>query len=368
MRVVAIVRKVILELLRDKRTVVLMFVAPIFIMFLMNIMFSAESQVDVRLGAVGVDPHLVSTLDKAKHIDVSDFSSEEKGQAALKNGQLDTLIVSSKADGFNVTYANQDVSKTQVSRQILKSSLMLNKSQDMKELLNRLLVANPKLAMTVNPKKDNTSIKEKYFYGDKDTGFFAKMMPVLIGFLTFFFVFLISGMALLKERTSGTLDRLLATPVRRAQIVLGYMIAYGLLAMIQTSIIVTSAIYLLHLQVLGNIFHIILVSEVLALVALAFGILLSTLAKSEFQMMQFIPLVVLPQLFFSGLIPLDSMASWVRTLGKFLPLSYSGHAISAVVFEGKGLDAITKDIGILLIFLVVLTVANVIGLKRYRKV
>ena len=122
--------------------------------------------------------------------------------------------------------------------------------------------------------------------GNEDTGFFASMIPVLIGFVVFFFVFLISGMALLKERTSGTLDRLLATPVKRSEIVYGYMMSYGIIAILQTAVVVLAAIWLLNIEVVGSLLNVIIVNVVLALVALAFGILLSTLAKSEFQMMQ----------------------------------------------------------------------------------
>lgn len=143
----------------------------------------------------------------------------------------------------------------------------------------------------------STDLTEHYDYGDENTGFFAKMIPILMGFMVFFFVFLISGMALLKERTSGTLDRLLATPVKRSDIVFGYMISYGIIAVIQTVVIVLSTIWLLDIEVVGNIINVIIVNFVLALVALAFGVLLSTLAKSEFQMMQFLPLVIMPQLF-----------------------------------------------------------------------
>ena len=200
---------------------------------------------------------------------------------------------------------------------------------------------------------------------DTDT---TKMTPVLMSFFVFFFVFLISGMALLKERTTGTLDRLLATPVKRSDIVFGYMMAYSLVAALQTIVIVLSTIWLLNLEVLGNIGDVIIVNIIFALVALSFGLLLSTLAKSEFQMMQFIPLVVLPQIFFSGIIPLDAMADWVQSLGKLLPLYYAGHALSKIILNGTSILQLGFDISILLIFLLVLTILNVIGLKRYRKV
>ena len=85
--------------------------------------------------------------------------------------------------------------------------------------------------------------------------FFNKVAPVLIGYILFFFVFLISGMALLKERTTGTLDRLLATPVKRSEVVLGYVLSYSLLAVIQTIIVTLSSIYLLNIEVAGNPFY-----------------------------------------------------------------------------------------------------------------
>ena len=189
-----------------------------------------------------------------------------------------------------------------------------------------------------------------------------------MGFIVFFFVFLISGMALLKERTSGTLDRLLATPVRRSEIVFGYMISYGIVAFIQTIVIVLASIYLLDIQVIGSIIDVIIANILLALVALSFGFFLSTLAKSEFQMMQFIPIVVMPQMMFSGIIPLDSMAEWVQVVGKILPLSYSSQAMNAIIIRGESLAAITPELGILACFIIVLTILNIEGLRRYRKV
>ena len=189
-----------------------------------------------------------------------------------------------------------------------------------------------------------------------------------MGFFVFFFVFLVSGMALLKERTSGTLDRLLATPVKRSESVLGYMISYGIIAVLQTVVIVLVTIQLLGAEVVGSVFNIIIVNLLLALVALSFGILLSTFANSEFQMMQFIPIVVVPQVFFAGIIPLDTMADWVQKISYVIPLKYAGDAVSSIMMYGIGLTKLGGDLGILLGFLVVLTMLNIVGLRRYRKV
>ena len=181
-------------------------------------------------------------------------------------------------------------------------------------------------------------------------------------------MFLISGIALLKERTSGTLDRLLATPVKRSEIIFGYTISYGFLAIIQTIVITLSAIYLLKIEVAGSLVYVIIVNMLLALGALALGMLLSTAAKSEFQVMQFIPLVIIPQMFFTGIVPVESMGKVAVYISKVLPVTYSGDGLSKIVLEGKNLLDIKGDIIALTIFFVVLITLNIIGLKRYRKV
>ena len=360
MRTIAIAKKVIKELLRDKRTLAMMFVAPVFIMWLMNLMFSASTKRQVKLATQDLPTGLVTKMDELDHVDVETYQDLDQAKKALADEKVDAVI-SYKDGEYQVDYANTDASKTTMTRQVLRTSIV-NEGTD--QLLSRVKQALPQLKLD----EKAPEIKESYQYGDKNTGFFARMIPILIGFVVFFFVFLISGMALLKERTSGTLDRLLATPVKRSEIVYGYMLSYGIIAIFQTAVVVLAAIWLLDVEVVGNILNVIIVNVVLALVALAFGILLSTLAKSEFQMMQFIPLVIMPQLFFSGIIPLSSMGEWAPTVGKFLPLTYSGDAISQIILYGHNLGDILSNLGVLMIFLIILTILNIVGLRRYRKV
>ena len=360
MRTIAIAKKVIKELLRDKRTLALMFIAPVFIMWLMNLMFSASTTVNVKLATQDLPTGLVTKMDELDHVDIETYQDLDQAKEALANEKVDAVI-SYKDGEYQVDYANTDASKTSMIRQVLRTSIA---SEGTDQLVSRVKQALPQLDSDVK----TPEIKESYQYGDENTSFFTSMIPVLIGFVVFFFVFLISGMALLKERTSGTLERLLATPVKRSEIVYGYMLSYGIIAIFQTAVVVLAAIWLLDVEVVGNILNVIIVNVVLALVALAFGILLSTLAKSEFQMMQFIPLVIMPQLFFSGIIPLSSMGEWALTVGKFLPLTYSGDAISQIILYGHNLGDILSNLGVLMIFLIILTILNIVGLRRYRKV
>ena len=381
MRILAIAQKVFIELLRDKRTLMLLFAVPIFIMWLMNAAFSASTETDVTIAVVGVSENITKSLDDVQHITARDFQSQDSAQDALEKEKVDAILSFKDENHYQVTYANTDPGKTTMTRQAINSTLKQVKVQELIDNLKKAQQASiqtqvqsteGQMTQTTTSPDDssqiNIKLSENYIYGDKNTTFFTKMTPILMGFFVFFFVFLISGMALLKERTSGTLDRLLATPVKRSDIVFGYMLAYSLVAALQTFVIVLSTIWLLDLEVLGNIGDVIIVNIIFALVALSFGLLLSTLAKSEFQMMQFIPLVITPQIFFSGIIPLDAMADWVQSLGKLFPLYYAGHALSKIILNGTSLLKLGFDISILLIFLLVLTILNIVGLKRYRKV
>lgn len=382
MRAWSIAKRIITEMLRDKRTLALMFIAPVIIIVLMNIVFSSNSTTDVSIGAVSVSQTMRDDLGDIKHVSVTKYSSEDAAKKALKDDKIDS-IVKKTDDGYSVTYANTDASKTAAVKMALKTAMTTNTMNTMKDSLKTASTALAKLQAQLPaaarqkvttekaPSSQSTSapkISNHYVYGDSDTGFFDKILPILMGFFVFFFVFLISGMALLKERTSGTLDRLLATPVKRSDIVFGYMISYGILAIFQTLVIIMATIWLLGIDIVGNVLNLIVINLVLALVALAFGILVSTFARSEFQMVQFIPLIVVPQVFFSGIIPLDTMASWVKAISYIIPIKYSGDASTAIIMRGANLTDLGLDIGVLLIFLVVLTVLNIVGLRRYRKV
>src|SRR5690606_14901045 len=135
--------------------------------------------------------------------------------------------------------------------------------------------------------------------------------PVLIGLFAFFFVFLIAGISFLKERTSGTLERLLASPLKRWEIVAGYTVGFGIFTSLQAILIAGFTIKVLGSYMAGSFACVVLVMLLLSLTALSFGTFLSAFASTEFQMIQFIPIVIVPQVFFSGLFDLESISPWL---------------------------------------------------------
>jgi len=339
MRILALIKRIMLQLLRDKRTMALLFFAPLIVLTLMYFFFNGDDE-NPQLGVVGGNGPLVSALETAS-IDV--ISYDEADQQTIITENLDGLL---EINGgiFQVTLENDDPSTSRA-------------------LLMKVTQAAAMQAGGGAP----ASIDAEYIYGDAETEFFDVLGPILVGFFVFFFVFLISGIGLLKERVSGTLERLLATPIRRWEIVLAYLTGFGIFAVIQTVIVVFYSIQVLDMIMVGQVWHVIIVNLLLALVALSLGILLSTFASSEFQMVQFIPIVVIPQIFFAGIIPLEGMADWLQNISRIMPLYYAADALKAIMYRGEGLADVTSNLLALAAFAAVFIFLNIVALKRYRK-
>jgi len=207
-----------------------------------------------------------------------------------------------------------------------------------------------------------------YLHGSSDMGTFDYFGPVLLGFFVFFFVFLIAGVSFLRERTTGTLERLLASPLRKWEIVMGYVVGFGIFTMIQSAIIAAYAIYVLGMMMEGAFGYVLLITLLLALTALTLGILLSSFANNELQMMQFIPIIVVPQIFFSGLFNLETISAWLSWIGHFTPLYYAANALRDIMVRGYGWSAIYLDILALAGFSVLFIAVNILALRKYRKI
>lgn len=193
-------------------------------------------------------------------------------------------------------------------------------------------------------------------------------MPVLLGFIVFFLVFLISGTGLLKERTSGTLARILATPIKRSEIVFGYVLGYGFFAVLQTVWVVLMIMFLFKIEILGNLAVVILINLCVAAVALTLGLLISSFAKSEFQMMQFIPLIIVPQVFFAGIIPVTLMPDWVQYIAKIMPLYYGANSLTNVIQKGQTILDIAPNLLILILLAAAFLILNIFSMRKYRQV
>lgn len=415
MRTMAIVRRVFKQMLRDKRTLALMFLAPLLIMTLMFFLFQNNTTQVASLGVHHVDQSVVNVID-TKNVTIHHYDSSQ-ARKMIKQHDLDGYLTQ-KNGQLTITYSNSNPTNTSLIKASLQSGLVKLKMKTLvtvtkkqraalesqQAALKKLTAAQTQATVTKlktaiaqaqargdqataeklqkqlkqatattssstqSAKATSYTTKSHYIYSSSDSTFFENFFPAFLGFFVFFFVFLISGVSLLNERTTGTLSRLLATPIRRSEIIMGYLIGYGGFAIIQTVLTVVFTITVFKIHLVGSIWLVFLTNLLLALVALTLGIFISTFANSEFQMIQFIPLIVVPQIFFAGLVPVAGMASWLQAIAHIMPLYYGANAMTAVVTKGAGLGDIGVNLLILVGFMVVLTMLNIVGMKRYRKV
>jgi ABC transporter DrrB family efflux protein len=175
---------------------------------------------------------------------------------------------------------------------------------------------------------------------------FDRVGGPLLGVFPFVVMFLVTSVATLRERTSGTLERLLTMPIGKLDFLLGYAAAFGLVAVVQAGLATGLAVYGLGLDVAGPTSVLLLVAVLDALLGMALGLFVSAFARTEFQAVQFLPAVVLPQFLLCGLlVPRESMAAVLRAVSDLLPLSYAVDAMSRVT--ARGADArVWLDLGV----------------------
>ncbi len=177
-----------------------------------------------------------------------------------------------------------------------------------------------------------------WLFSDQE-GVFDQFGGPILALFPFIVMFLITSITTLRERRSGTLERLMTTPLGKGDFIAGYALAFGLMAVLQALITVTFAVWVCGLTVEGEIWQLGLVAVVDAILGTALGLLASAFARTEFQAVQFMPLLVFPQIILGGLfMPRDQMPRALEVISDWLPLSYAIDAINAVTAGGAGQD------------------------------
>jgi ABC-2 type transport system permease protein len=174
---------------------------------------------------------------------------------------------------------------------------------------------------------------------------FQHVAPSMLGVFPFVTIFLVTSVAMVRERTSGTLERLLTTPLGKADLVLGYGLAFGLLALVQGVVACGVALWLLGLNTPASVSVLLLLAVSNAVLGAALGLGLSALARTEFQAVQFLPAVVLPQFLLCGLLaPPEQMAGWLDGLSRVMPLRYAVEGMTKLTGASVVESIVWRDI------------------------
>lgn len=204
-----------------------------------------------------------------------------------------------------------------------------------------LIVAVPTLLLTL-----------LYFvFNDQRT--FDRIALTMLGILPMLVMFLVTSVAMLRERTSGTLERLLTTPLHRADLLVGYAAAFAVAALAQGAVLVAVTHWLLGVETAGPIIWVLVVAVVASIVGVATGLLASAFARTEFQAVQFMPLVIGPQVFLCGLLaPREQMPTALQWLSDVLPMTYAVKALRAIGSQTDPAGDVWQNVGVLGLFAV----------------
>ncbi|GAC81742.1 ABC-2 type transport system permease protein [Gordonia malaquae] len=183
---------------------------------------------------------------------------------------------------------------------------------------------------------------------------FQRVGVVMLGILPFVTMFLITSIAMLRERRSGTLERLLTTPIGKLDLLGGYGVAFSVVAAVQAVLASAVAFGLLGLEAEGSVAWVIVIAMLDAMLGVALGLLCSAFAQTEFQAVQFLPVVVIPQLFLCGLfVPRDQLPGWMEALSDVMPLTYAVQALQEVASHPTATALMWRDTGIVAACIVV---------------
>jgi ABC-2 type transport system permease protein len=188
-----------------------------------------------------------------------------------------------------------------------------------------------------------------YFMYEDSPGVFDRVGLIMLGIFPFVIMFLITSIAMLRERTTGTLERLLTTPMGKLDLLFAYGIAFGLAAAIQAAIAGGVAYLLFGLDTAGSVGLVIVIAIANSVLGVALGLFCSAFARTEFQAVQFMPIVVVPQILLCGLfVDRSLMAGWLHAISNVLPMTYAVEALQQVGISAEPTDTLWKDLIIVL--------------------
>ena len=360
-RVAALVRRIVAQFRRDRRTLALIFLVPIVLSALLGWVLRDQQVTPVRLGIVNeagpvgqriadavIATRGTSSVQGGSPVDVPSATIDRaQARAALEHDDLDVVLVIppdvlaglGSGGGVHLVVMTQGANAPTEGGQVAQVQQYLGRA----------------LASVVPGSPGPVRIEHETVFGAPNADPFDALSPFFIGFFVYFLVFILTGISFLRERVGGTLERLLATPVTKGEIVLGYTLGFGIFATLQ--VIVLMAFTLMRVDVpaigplgaftiglavpsLGDPVLAFLVALLLAIGAVSLGIFISTFARTEFQILQFIPVVIVPQGLLSGIFwRIETLPGPLQPIARVMPLTYASDGLREVMIQGRGLAA-----------------------------
>ncbi|HET9494256.1 MAG TPA: ABC transporter permease [Chloroflexia bacterium] len=349
-RISAITGRIVAQFRRDHRTLGLIFVAPILIMAIFGYVFRSQEDTVTAVAVVNLDNppagqtplarSVVEDLRANDNLAVTELALDD-AREAVRSGSQRVAVV------FNDDFTARMTSERRASLEVIvEGSNPTQASTALSAVAQAIMQAAPNVLRETLPAPIRNAmpsglplqIETERLYGSEDIKALDFFAPMFIAYIAFFLVFLLTCVSFLRERTQGTMERLAASPVTRGELVIGYMLGFGLFSVLQALVLLLFTVYALQVRYEGNLFAVVVVTLALVLGAVNLGIFLSTFARNELQAIQFIPIVIIPQVLLSGLLwPVQDMPGWLQPFARAMPLTYAIDALTDIMIRGRTL-------------------------------
>jgi len=374
-RILSIAVKTLRSLRHDKRTAGFLVFMPLFMIAIFGYTFGGEIE-NVEVVVVNLDSggangsfadSIIADLESRGTVRLTEFYSRE---AAIENVR--------EADAWAAMYFGPEFT-ADVEACIAASALGTSAVPGVAEL--HLDASNPNIAQAIVTEIQlavQTVLVEEYgmsppavvvedlVYGE-DAEFIDFFAPGVMGLAAMMITFMLSIISFVRERSAGTLDRLLTTPVTEGEIVGGYALAFGVVALIQSTVILVAAMLLFQVAIEGSALLVLLTIFLLGVGSQGLGFLLSSIAKNEFQAVQFTPLILFPSILLAGVFwPLEAVPDLLRPVSDFIPLTYAVDACRSIMIRGWGIGDVWPELVVLAGFAAATLLLSAYSLKKRR--
>ncbi|MGZ4847211.1 MAG: ABC transporter permease [Halobacteriota archaeon] len=370
-RAFAVTKRVLRDLKNDRRQLALIFIAPLVVITIFGVAFTGNVK-DVRVVVVNGDTaaagsslsdKIISNFDTSV-LNVAYANSEGDAVAQVQNGSASAVIVfpSHFTESVMARASGQaSIAQGNVTIRILADKSNPNVSDPIIGVVNGAVVQTVQgLGRQASVSVDSGNA----IYG-ANSQFIDFFAPGIICIAVWQLTTLLTLISFVGERTSGTLLRLLASPLKESELVAGYAAAFGVIGITQSAVLLAVAVILFNVTIVGDVLLAFVVIALLAIVSEGLGILLSSLARREAQAIQFLPVVVLPAFLLSGIFwPIQAIPTWLRPVSYLLPTTYAVEAVRSVILRGWGLGQIYPDVVALLIFASIFLTLATLSLRR----
>jgi len=371
-RIVALATRIIRQFARDRRTLLLLFISPLVVMSLMYYLLEGPpSKIPFALVKKSAGTSIVYDIVKNELGEDERISLVEVAESDIEKSLREGVIrgamvvagggIGDMSEGRGVELeVFMEGSDALASKELAAILARLSKNllPAVRDVVN-VMGSDTDIAMA------SMEIKHKYLYGGPDFSYTDYFAPIILGVFPFVLTFLLTSVSFLRERSSGTMERLLASPIGRIEVIAGYMFGFLIFTMIQTGIILAFVLLVLKVHQVGSLLLLFAVVTVITVVASGLGMFLSSFARTELQVAQFMPLVILPLILISGVIwPVETMPKWLLPVSYASPLTWAVFALRDVMIKGLGPAGIAVPVGMMLAFAAAFVFLAAATLKR----